>query len=178
MFVYVTPTTTSDRGCTDFTVCRADQYEFVTPQSPTRDRECRPLTYCPSRKVEINAPPNGVYEQNRPNQYLYEPVGQSRSLSVHESQSLFYENHIFKSHSYFLNFSEIDTDQNNQITFQQLYDKYLDILSPLPIDHYYPSKIFIDLIKSDNNLTNESSITLEQLLTYENQHNVTRYWPL
>jgi len=78
----------------------------------------------------------------------------------------------------FLNFSEIDTDQNNQITFQQLYDKYLDILSPLPIDHYYPSKIFIDLIKSDNNLTNESSITLEQLLTYENQHNVTRYWPL
>lgn len=78
----------------------------------------------------------------------------------------------------FLNFSEIDTDQNNQITFQQLYDKYLDILSPLPIDHYYPSKIFIDLIKSDNNLTNESAITLEQLLTYENQHNVTRYWPL
>jgi Ca2+-binding EF-hand superfamily protein len=78
----------------------------------------------------------------------------------------------------FLNFSEIDTDQNNQITFQQLYDKYLDLLSPLPIDHYYPSKIFIELIKSDNNLTNESSITLEQLLSYENQHNVTRYWPL
>ena len=44
---------------------------------------------------------HGVYEQNRPNQYLYEPVGQSRSLSVHESQSLFYENHIFKSHNYF-----------------------------------------------------------------------------
>ncbi len=44
---------------------------------------------------------HGVYEQNRPNQYLYEPLGQSRSLSVHESQSLFFENHIFKSKVYF-----------------------------------------------------------------------------
>jgi|Laugrespbdmm15dd_1035085.scaffolds.fasta_scaffold00484_2 hypothetical protein len=78
----------------------------------------------------------------------------------------------------FLNFSEIDIDQNDEITFQQLYDKYLDLLSPLPTEHYYPSKIFIELIKSENNLTNESSITLEQLLTYENQNNVTRYWPL
>ncbi len=44
---------------------------------------------------------HGVYEQNRPNEYLYEPLGQSRSLSVHESQSLFFENHIFKSKVYF-----------------------------------------------------------------------------
>ena len=44
---------------------------------------------------------HGVYEQNLPNQYLYEPLGQSRSLSVHESQSLFFENHIFKSKVYF-----------------------------------------------------------------------------
>ena len=44
---------------------------------------------------------HGVYEQNRPNQYLYDPLGQSRSLSVHESQSLFFENHIFKSKAYF-----------------------------------------------------------------------------
>ena len=44
---------------------------------------------------------HGVYEQNRPIQYLYEPLGQSRSLSVHESQSLFFENHIFKSQTYF-----------------------------------------------------------------------------
>ena len=44
---------------------------------------------------------HGVYEQNRTNQYLYEPLGQSRSLSVHESQSLFFENHIFKSKVYF-----------------------------------------------------------------------------
>ncbi|MGA0944000.1 MAG: hypothetical protein ACO3RR_05995, partial [Alphaproteobacteria bacterium] len=44
---------------------------------------------------------HGVYEQNRPSDLLYEPIGQARSLSVHESQSLFYENHIFKSKSYF-----------------------------------------------------------------------------
>ena len=78
----------------------------------------------------------------------------------------------------FLDFSDIDTDNNDQITFQQLYDKYLDLLSPLPTDHQYPSKIFIELIKVEHNLTNESSITLEQLLTYENSNNITRYWPL
>lgn len=78
----------------------------------------------------------------------------------------------------FLDFSDIDTENNDQITFQQLYDKYLDLLSPLPTDYYYASKIFIEFIKVKHNLTNESAITLEQLLTYEDSNNITRYWPL
>lgn len=78
----------------------------------------------------------------------------------------------------FLDFSQIDTDQNEEITFQQLYDKYLDVISPVPSNPFYMSKSFIELIKTEYNLTDESTITLEQLLTFENDHNVTRYWPL
>lgn len=78
----------------------------------------------------------------------------------------------------FLEFSEIDIDNNDQITFKELYDKYLNILSPPPIEYFYISKSFIELIKTEYNLTNESTITLQQLLTYENDHNITRYWPI
>ena len=56
---------------------------------------------------------HGVYEQNRPYQYLYEPLGQSRSLSVHESQSLFFENHIFKSKVYFKIVNKIFDDSKD-----------------------------------------------------------------
>ena len=64
---------------------------------------------------------HGVYEQNRPTELLYEPIGQARSLSVHESQSLFYENHIFKSKSYFQVFNEIfDGVPSNILSMKKL----------------------------------------------------------
>ena len=75
-----------------------------------------------------------------------------------------------------LDFSDIDTDNDGQITFQQLYDKYTNLV-PTP-QLFYTSQSFIDLIKTEYNLTNESTITLEQFLTYENDHNITRYWPI
>ena len=34
------------------------------------------------------------YEQNLPYNLLEQPVGQARSMSIHESQSLFFEKHI------------------------------------------------------------------------------------
>lgn len=88
---------------------------------------------------------HGVYEQNRPNQYLYEPVGQSRSLSVHESQSLFYENHIFKSHSYFLNFSEIF---NKNEDFIKSFNEHYHTIRSNPIrvssdEFSYPIHVYI-----------------------------------
>ena len=65
---------------------------------------------------------HGVYEQNRPNQYLYEPLGQSRSLSVHESQSLFFENHIFKSKVYFKIINKIfDNSKDLEKSFLEHY---------------------------------------------------------
>ena len=65
---------------------------------------------------------HGVYEQNRPNEYLYEPLGQSRSLSVHESQSLFFENHIFKSKVYFKIINNIfDNSKDLEKSFLEHY---------------------------------------------------------
>ena len=65
---------------------------------------------------------HGVYEQNRPNEYLYEPLGQSRSLSVHESQSLFFENHIFKSKVYFKIINKIfDNSKDLEKSFLEHY---------------------------------------------------------
>ncbi len=65
---------------------------------------------------------HGVYEQNRPNQYLYEPLGQSRSLSIHESQSLFFENHIFKSKVYFNIINNIfDSSKDLEKSFLEHY---------------------------------------------------------
>ena len=88
---------------------------------------------------------HGVYEQNRPNQYLYEPVGQSRSLSVHESQSLFYENHIFKSHSYFSNFAKIfKLDENLTRSFNEHYHKIRSNPIRVSSDEFsYPIHVYI-----------------------------------
>ncbi len=88
---------------------------------------------------------HGVYEQNRPKKYLYEPVGQSRSLSVHESQSLFYENHIFKSKNYFLKFSEIFKFQKELVN--SFIDHYHSIrVNPIRVssdEFSYPIHVYI-----------------------------------
>ena len=88
---------------------------------------------------------HGVYEQNRPSDFLYEPIGQARSLSVHESQSLFYENHIFKSKSYFHLFNQIF--DGSQEMYQSLIDHYHTVrLNPIRVsadEFSYPIHIFI-----------------------------------
>ena len=88
---------------------------------------------------------HGVYEQNRPLDFLYEPIGQARSLSVHESQSLFYENHIFKSKSYFHLFNQIF--DGSQEMYQSFIDHYHTVrLNPIRVsadEFSYPIHIFI-----------------------------------
>ena len=88
---------------------------------------------------------HGVYEQNRPKELLYEPVGQSRSLSVHESQSLFYENHIFKTKEYFTKFAEI-FDNKNEL-FKSFNDHYHTIrYNPVRVssdEFSYPIHVYI-----------------------------------
>lgn len=91
---------------------------------------------------------HGVYEQNRPSQFIYEPVGQSRSLSVHESQSLFYENHIFKSKSYFLNFST-------------MFEKKEDLIKSFN-DHYHSIRYNPIRVSSD-----EFSYPIHILIRYK-----------
>ncbi len=88
---------------------------------------------------------HGVYEQNRPKELLYEPVGQSRSLSVHESQSLFYENHIFKTKEYFTKFADI-FDNKNEL-FKSFNDHYHTIrYNPVRVssdEFSYPIHVYI-----------------------------------
>ena len=88
---------------------------------------------------------HGVYEQNRPSDFLYEPIGQARSLSVHESQSLFYENHIFKSNSYFQIFNQI-FDGSKEM-YQSFIDHYHTVrLNPIRVsadEFSYPIHVFI-----------------------------------
>ena len=74
-----------------------------------------------------------------------------------------------------LDFSQIDINNDNQITFQELYDKYMSLLQKPTT---YASEFFINTIKTKYNLTNESQITLTQLLEYETNHNIMRYWPI
>ena len=88
---------------------------------------------------------HGVYEQNRPIQYLYEPLGQSRSLSVHESQSLFFENHIFKSKVYFKTINNIFG--NSKDLEKSFLDHYHTVrINPIRVsadEFSYPIHIYI-----------------------------------
>ena len=88
---------------------------------------------------------HGVYEQNRPTDFLYEPIGQARSLSVHESQSLFYENHIFKSKSYFQIFNDIfDGSKEMHQSFIEHYHTVR--LNPIRVsadEFSYPIHVYI-----------------------------------
>ena len=75
---------------------------------------------------------HGLYEQNRPKENLYQPIGQSRSLTFHESQSLFFENHIFKS----LNFFEllIKNFSNKDDLFELFKENYHSIrINPIRV---------------------------------------------
>ena len=88
---------------------------------------------------------HGVYEQNRPIQYLYDPLGQSRSLSVHESQSLFFENHIFKSKVYFKTINNIFG--NSKDLEKSFLDHYHTVrINPIRVsadEFSYPIHVYI-----------------------------------
>ncbi len=88
---------------------------------------------------------HGLYEQNRPHESLYQPIGQARSLTFHESQSLFFENHIFKSLNFFKiiiqNFSNKDDLLN---IFKQNYHSVR--INPIRVsadEFSYPIHIYI-----------------------------------
>ena len=88
---------------------------------------------------------HGLYEQNRPKENLYQPIGQSRSLTFHESQSLFFENHIFKS----LNFFELLTKNfsNKNDLLEIFKENYHSVrINPIRVssdEFSYPIHIYI-----------------------------------
>jgi Ca2+-binding EF-hand superfamily protein len=78
-------------------------------------------------------------------------------------------------------FSDIDTETTGTITFLQLKTYYINLEQSRLDAQYVPtytSQDFINLIKTEKNLTDDSSITLQQMLSYENEFNITRCWPL
>lgn len=88
---------------------------------------------------------HGLYEQNRPTKDLYQPIGQSRSLTFHESQSLFFENHIFKSLNFF---SLCSKNFNNQEDLLNIFkENYHSVrLNPIRVssdEFSYPIHIYI-----------------------------------
>lgn len=44
---------------------------------------------------------HALYEQNLPEKWIRQPVGMSRGMDIHESQSLFFENYIGRSNQFF-----------------------------------------------------------------------------
>jgi Ca2+-binding EF-hand superfamily protein len=69
-------------------------------------------------------------------------------------------------------FESIDTNNNGYITVNQISSLYSEIV-PLQIS----SNVFwFENIVSVENLTNETTLTIDQLLEYENQHNTTHFW--
>jgi Ca2+-binding EF-hand superfamily protein len=74
------------------------------------------------------------------------------------------------------NFVDIDTDSDGIISLQELENHYLPKPVQLPIT--YVSEGWIENLKANENLEDASLLTLPQLLSYENQYNTMRYWPI
>jgi carboxypeptidase Taq len=88
---------------------------------------------------------HGLYEQNRPKDNLYQPIGQSRSLTFHESQSLFFENHIFKSINFFKLLTKNFSNKSNLLEiFKENYHSIK--INPIRVssdEFSYPIHIYI-----------------------------------
>jgi len=69
-------------------------------------------------------------------------------------------------------FESIDTNNNGYITVNQISSLYSEIV-PLQISN---NVVWFENIVSVENLTNETTLTINQLLEYENQYNTTHFW--
>jgi len=69
-------------------------------------------------------------------------------------------------------FESIDTNNNRYITINQISSLYSEIV-PLQISLIV---FWFENIVSVENLTNETTLTVNQLLEYENQYNTTHFW--
>lgn len=73
-------------------------------------------------------------------------------------------------------FALIDTNSTGSILGSDLVAHYEPQPEVIPITA--TSHFWLEHIKEEENLTDESTITLEQFLTLQDNHNVTRYFPL
>ena len=82
----------------DFMAGRLDEsiHPFCggTPQDVRITTRYKETEFLPALMGTIHETGHARYEQNLPSDLLDQPVGQARSMSFHESQSLFFEKHI------------------------------------------------------------------------------------
>ena len=82
----------------DFKAGRLDEsiHPFCggTPEDVRITTRYKNTEFLPALMGTIHETGHARYEQNLPSSLLDQPVGQARSMSIHESQSLFFEKHI------------------------------------------------------------------------------------
>ncbi len=71
-------------------------------------------------------------------------------------------------------FEEIDVDQDGIITFSELLEAYK--LPPVYIPQISPTHYWIENLKEQEDLIDETNLTLSDLLFYENKYNTTHIW--
>jgi Ca2+-binding EF-hand superfamily protein len=72
-------------------------------------------------------------------------------------------------------FSEIDEDNDGIITFEQLLEAYR--LPPHRIPQTSSGAMFLEMLKEKENLTDETEISLEEFLSFENKYPIMHSWP-
>jgi hypothetical protein len=73
-------------------------------------------------------------------------------------------------------FAAIDTNQSGSVLGSQLISHYQP--QPTANPPVPTSSFWLEHVKEQEGLTDESTLTLDEFLTLENTYNFTRYWPL
>lgn len=90
---------------------------------------------------------HGCYEQNLPDDFRYQPIGNYCSMGVHESQSRFYENIIGRSKSFWWFYLEKFKELMGDIFSDATYDDFI-----LAINAVQPSLIRVEADEVTYNL--------------------------
>ncbi len=106
---------------------------------------------------------HGIYEQNLPIKYQFQPVGKASSMTIHESQSLFVERHIGVNKNFFIWFAEnIEGASCSGHIVDELYNQATLIgSSMIRVDAdevTYPAHIILRYELEKSLLTNQISV--------------------
>lgn len=73
-------------------------------------------------------------------------------------------------------FDMIDIDSDGYISFSELMNHYRT--PPQPIITLSSGEIWLENLKQNEMLTDNTELTLDNFLSYQEKYNTTRYWPI
>jgi hypothetical protein len=73
-------------------------------------------------------------------------------------------------------FEEIDENNDNVITYEQLLEAYKK--PPRLIPQTSVGAIWLEMLKEKESLTDETEITVYELINYESVYQITHWWPV